>query len=167
MTLETNLQDLATRMGTEAKALRTLINGNQADLSGLTTTTKTSLVAALNELKTAINSASGIDDSSISSGSSWSSQRTTDAINAAIAGIINGAPTAFDTLKELADAFASDQTALAGILQALDKRVSVSTAQGFTAEEKAQGRSNIDAVSTAAIGDPDRDLVAVFNAALV
>lgn len=50
-TLETRLRNLATRMGTEAKALRTLINGNLADLTGLTTAAKNNLVAAINEVR--------------------------------------------------------------------------------------------------------------------
>jgi hypothetical protein len=51
MSLATQVQSLATRIATECKALRTLINGNTADLSALTTTTKTNLVAAINEVK--------------------------------------------------------------------------------------------------------------------
>lgn len=50
MSLATNVLNLATRIATEAKALRTLINGNAADLSSLTTTDKTNLVAAINEV---------------------------------------------------------------------------------------------------------------------
>lgn len=50
-TLETRLRDLATGIGTKVKATMTLINGNVADLSALTTTTKTNLVAALNEVR--------------------------------------------------------------------------------------------------------------------
>lgn len=50
MSLETNLTNFATRVGTEARALRTLINGNTGDLSGLTTTAKANLVAAINEV---------------------------------------------------------------------------------------------------------------------
>jgi len=53
-TLETRLRDLATAIGTQAKALKTLINGNAADLSALTTTAKTNIVAAINELVTSI-----------------------------------------------------------------------------------------------------------------
>lgn len=54
MSLATQITDLATRVATEAKALRTLINGNAADLSALTTTAKTNLVAAINELQSEI-----------------------------------------------------------------------------------------------------------------
>lgn len=51
-TLETRLRDLATAIGTQIKQLRTLINGNLADLSGLATTAKGNLVAAINEVRT-------------------------------------------------------------------------------------------------------------------
>lgn len=51
MSLSTNIVNLATRVATEVKSIRTLINGNAADLSSLTTTAKGNLVASLNELK--------------------------------------------------------------------------------------------------------------------
>jgi hypothetical protein len=50
MSLVTQLQTLTTRIATEAKSLRTLINGNAADLSSLNTVAKTNLVAAINEV---------------------------------------------------------------------------------------------------------------------
>ena len=51
MPLVTNLQSLTTRIGTEFKALRTMITGTgTGTLSGLTTTDKTSVVSALNEI---------------------------------------------------------------------------------------------------------------------
>jgi hypothetical protein len=53
MSLSSNVTNLATRVATEAKALRTLINGNLANLDSLTTTDKTNLVAAINEIKSA------------------------------------------------------------------------------------------------------------------
>tara|TARA_R110000822_G_scaffold86391_5_gene201426 strand:- start:44 stop:745 length:702 start_codon:yes stop_codon:yes gene_type:complete len=51
MSLVTNITDLTTRIATETKSIRTLLNGNAADLTSLTTTAKTNLVAALNEVK--------------------------------------------------------------------------------------------------------------------
>lgn len=51
MSLVTNVTNLATRIATEVKALRTLINGNASDLTALTTTAKNNLVASLNEIK--------------------------------------------------------------------------------------------------------------------
>lgn len=58
MSFDVNIQNLTTRMASEMKALRTLINGNAADLSGLTTVAKSNLVAAINELDAAIDSLS-------------------------------------------------------------------------------------------------------------
>lgn len=55
MSLATQIQDLATRISTEIKSLRTLINGNVADLSGLNTTDKTTLVNAINEAFAAVS----------------------------------------------------------------------------------------------------------------
>jgi hypothetical protein len=52
MSLATNLQSLATRIATEVKSLRVLINNNVADLTALTTTVKTNLVSAINEVVT-------------------------------------------------------------------------------------------------------------------
>ena len=62
MSLQTNLQDLATRIATECKALRTLMNGNAVDLSALNTTAKVNLVASINEVLAA---AGGVTDLSI------------------------------------------------------------------------------------------------------
>lgn len=57
MSLATNLSDAFTRVATETKSLRTLINGNAGDLASLTTTAKNNLVAAINELDAALGSA--------------------------------------------------------------------------------------------------------------
>lgn len=52
MSLQTRLSDLATAIGTDIKLLRTYITGSSTgDLTGLTTTAKTSLIAAINEVK--------------------------------------------------------------------------------------------------------------------
>jgi hypothetical protein len=56
MSLLTELSSLATRVATECKTIYGKIAGNSSgDLSGLTTTTKTSLLAAVNELVTSIS----------------------------------------------------------------------------------------------------------------
>jgi hypothetical protein len=61
MSLKTRIEDLATRIGTEFKTVKNKISGNNSgDLSGLTTTAKTSLLAAINEL---VSSVSGKQDS--------------------------------------------------------------------------------------------------------
>ncbi len=51
MSLATRISDLAVRVATEFKTVKTKLSGNNSgDLSGLTTTAKTSLLAAVNEL---------------------------------------------------------------------------------------------------------------------
>jgi len=55
MSLVTNLSNAFTRVATENKTLRTLLNGNSADNAALTTTAKANLVAAINELDAAID----------------------------------------------------------------------------------------------------------------
>lgn len=54
MTLQTRLTDFITAIGTDIKLLRTYITGSSTgDLSGLTTTSKTSIISAINEVKSA------------------------------------------------------------------------------------------------------------------
>jgi hypothetical protein len=171
-TLETRLRDLATRIGTESKALRTLLNGNAADLAALTTAAKTSLVAALNELQAEISAivpGAAIDDASTVANKTWSSTKINDAITAAINVLTTGAPVALNTLDELSAALGDDANFAATITAALGNRVRVDTAaQGLTAQQKTNARTNIGAdVTSAETGNTDADLVAAFNAALV
>lgn len=116
MSLSTNVQNLATRVGTEIKSVRVLVNGNVADLTGLTTTAKTDLVAAINEVnarsKQAVTAAGAtINDTTPSSSTTYSSQKVDSQVQAAIAGLVGGAPAALDTLKELSDALSTKSDA--------------------------------------------------------
>lgn len=115
MSLSTNVSNLATRVATEVKAVRTLVNGNAADLSALTTTAKTNLVLAVNELKAALDNidVTGqvqalIDDVTVSTTKVWSSSKTKSEIDAAVASLVDGAPALLDTLNELAAALGDD-----------------------------------------------------------
>lgn len=165
-TLITRVQELADRIAVEFHAHKLLINNNATDLSGLTTTTKTDLVSALNELKLTISSV--IDDNSTgtSTDSTWSSHKINDEITGAINAIINGAPAALDTLKELADALGDDSNFSATIVAALDNRVRVDASQTFSGSQQLQARTNIGAVASADIGTPDTDFVPGFEANL-
>jgi hypothetical protein len=71
------------------------------------------------------------------------------AVDAKIAALVNGAPTTFDTLKEIADYIASDQTGAAAVTAALAERLRVDVAQGLTAPKQAQARANIALTDTA------------------
>ena len=80
MSLATNVANLATRAATELKAVRTLVNGNAADLSSLTTTAKGNLVAAINEIKAAADAAAqsggaAINDAATATLTTWSSSK--------------------------------------------------------------------------------------------
>ena len=154
MSLSINLQNLATRVASETKALRTLVNGNTADLSSLTTTTKTSLVAAVNELQSAIDaiaSAEGgatIDDEATAGTTVWSSAKVAAQISAAVATLVDTAPGALDTLNELAAALGDDPSFATTINTALTNRVRTDTAtQGLDATSQTNARTNIGAAS--------------------
>ncbi|UQN05440.1 hypothetical protein [Deinococcus sp. QL22] len=162
MSLEIKLRDLLTRLGTEFKSVRAT-TGNLADL---TTAQKTSLVAAINELNALLASSSSINDAAPGTTTSYSSSKTDQQIQAAITALVDGADPALNTLKELAQALAADQSGIAALVTALEKRVRFDAAQVLTAPEQAQARTNMGAASAAAIGDTERNLVADFEAAL-
>lgn len=158
MSLATNITDLATRVATEIKAVRTLVNGNQAGLSALTTTNKGNLVSAINELQAAVQAASqsggaAINDTSPSTASVYSSTKTQAQIDAAVAALVTGAPGLLDTLDELANALGDDPNFATTTATALGNRVRVDAAQALTGTQQTQARTNIGAgVSNLAIG---------------
>jgi hypothetical protein len=172
-TLVTRLTDLATRVATECKSIRTMVNGNVADLAGLTTTSKTSLVSALNELKAGldyavVNAGVQIDDTStIATNKTYSVAKIVALVNSAVNTVTNGAPTALDTLDELAAALGDDANFAATITTALGNRIRVDAAQTFTAAQKLQARQNIDAYGSVEIGNPDSNFVTSFNSGLI
>jgi len=162
MSLETQLTALATRAGQESKALRTLINNNVANLSGLNTTAKTSLVAAVNEVLAAVSGAGAtINDSTTSGSSVWSSSKTETEIAAAVNAVIDGAPGAIDTLNELAAAIGDDANFAATVTTALSNRLRFDAAQTLSGPQQLQACTNIG------VGDPEADFEAAFEAALV
>lgn len=175
MSLATNVTDLATRIATETKSLRTLINGNAGDLSSLTTTAKSNLVVALNELKSALDSTAAINDSATGTTSTWSSSKINTQITNAISAVINSAPTALDTLDELAAALGDDANFASTVTTALGNRVRTDTAsQGLNGTQQSNARTNIGAASasdlstlTTNVGSTSTDFVATFNAGLV
>ncbi len=171
MTLEQRLIALAQAMGADVKALLQA----QGSLSALSTTAKNNLVAAINELKTAVDAAAGggvsIDDGAGdgATGVTWSADKIFDAIAAAKTAVKNdltaGAAAALDTLSELAAALNNDPAFAATIAAEIANRVRYDAAQTLTAPQQTQARANIGAQSAAAIGDPDHDIVADYNAA--
>ena len=120
MSLATNITNAMTRVATEAKALRTLINGNTTNLSALTTANKANLVAAINEVAAAVGGAgASINDSVTGTTTVWSSTKTTTQINAAVSALVAAAPGLLDTLDELAAALGDDPNFATTITTAL------------------------------------------------
>jgi len=175
MTIEARLVALAQAVGADVKALR-LANG---DLTSLTTTTKTSLVAAVNELVTLIASGggAGIDDDASEGGAvTWSVDKITTTIAAAKTALknelVDGSAAALDTLAELAAALGNDPSFATTIATGLANRVRFDEAQGLNAAQKTQARDNIGAAAAAdlttlqnGIGNYDHDFLADYNTA--
>lgn len=145
MPFTTNIQNLATRIGTEFKAIRTLISGSgTGGVSGLATTAQ-NLVAAINEVKDTADAAAGggVDLATVQA---EAQSAATTAVNA----LIDGAPAALDTLNELAAAM-DDNASYAA---------SVTTALGTKA-------NSADVYTRAELGDPTTNYVTTFEAALL
>lgn len=177
MSLETRIIALAQAMGTDVKALIAA----QGSLSSLTTTTKTSLVAAINELRSLIGGAGAQINDSAGDGdttATWSADKIFDSIAAAKLAlkneILNGAGAALDTLSELAAALDNDPNFAATIATEVANRVRYDAAQTLTSPQQAQARSNIGAAAasdvaalTTGLGGYDRDYAADYSAAKV
>lgn len=167
-TLEQRVVAFAQAVGADVK----LLTGKLGDLTTLNTTHKNTLVGAINELLAAIGSAgASIDDSAGdgNTGVTWSANKIFDTIEAAKLAVKNeltdGAGAALDTLAELAAAINNDPSFATTLATQLSNRVRFDAAQSLTAAQKAQACSNIGAAELAAIGNPDRDLAAVYIAA--
>lgn len=184
MSLQTRLGDLATAIATDVKQLRTFISGSSSgNLTGLTTTDKTSLVSAINEVKAgssgappdASDTVKGVIEiatlAEVATGTDTVRAVTPEGVRqerAAVKAEILGAgvPAALDTLDELAAALGDNANYAASVTTALANRVRVDTAaQGLTTTEKGNARTNIDVYSTTELGNPETDLVAAYNTA--
>lgn len=183
MSLQTRISDLITAIGTDYKQLRTWISGSASgDLTGLTTADKSSLVAAINEvdggtasvpdasetvkgileLATLPEVAAGVDALRAVTPAGVRQERI--ALKDEILGV--GVPAALDTLDELAAALGDDANFGSTITTALSNRLRIDTAaQGLTATQQGNGRTNLDVYSKGELGNPDTDLVALYTTA--
>jgi hypothetical protein len=167
-TLQQNLEQFADAVAEECKALRTLLNNNDDDLGGLATIDKSNLVSAVNELKTRLDAVITINDATTNTGSTWSSHKINAEILAALNGVLNGAPSALDTLQELADALGNDADFAATMTDQLNRRVRWDVAsQNLTESQQNNARINIGAVASNAVGNTNFDFVALFNQGLL
>lgn len=156
MSLEAQITSLVTAIGTDIKALKAA----DGDLTSLTTTAKSSLVAALNELKASIGGAGvSINDTTPSGTTTYSSTKINTAISAAVTALVASAPGTLDTLNELAAALGNDPSYATTIATALTNRIRFDAAQTLTAPQQAQACANIG------VGDPAHNFVADYTAA--
>lgn len=177
MSLETRIIALAQAIGADVKSLTT----KQGDLTSLTTTHKSTLVGAINELFTALSSAgvkisdtAGNGDTTVT----WSADKIFDTIEAAKAAVknelVNGAAAALDTLNELAAALGNDPSFATTIAGEIANRVRFDAAQTLTGVQQAQARTNIGAAAaadlttlTTGLGNYNRDFAADYAMAKV
>jgi len=143
MSLETRVDALATAIATDVKTLL----AQDGDLTALTTTAKTSLVAAINELAGIANAAAGINDGATASGSTWSSSKISTELANASAALVDSSPDLLNTLNELAAALEDNPDVIASLRTLIT--------------------NNATAISTLAtnVGDTDKDFVATYTAA--
>lgn len=165
MSLQTRLAELITAIGTDINALLT----TRGTMASLTTTDKTNLVAALNEVKVIADSAAGggaaINDAVTATDTTWSSSKISDSIGAAITALVDGAPDLLNTLKELADELSDQDSVAAALTTAVANRVRFDAAQSLDAPQKVQGNANLGSLSLLQAGDPETDLAALYATA--
>ena len=154
--LTQSINDGFAQLTTLLKQVNNTLKGNQGDLTKLSTADKTSLVNALNELKTTIDNKTSINDSQNTTVNTWSATKISNEITTAITNLINGADASSDTLKELADK-------IAALAQADNGLVSANQLQAFNEQQKLQACSNIGVYSKAEIGDINTNFVTTIN----
>ena len=161
MSLATRIESLVIRVAQEFNDVR----AKAGNLANLSTTDKSSLVAAINELQAAVAS-NVIDDGQVATTSTYSSSKIVSLLDALKAEILGGADAAYDTLVEIQQLLQNGTSGLDALLAAVNNRVRFDAAQTLSTPEQAQARSNIGAVGASDVGDTDTDFVAVFEGAL-
>ena len=163
MSLATRIESLVIRVAQEFNDVR----AKAGNLANLTTTDKSNLVAAINELQAAVAASSAIDDAQISTSTTYSSSKIVTLLDALKTEILGGADDAYDTLLEIQQLLQNGTSGLDALLAAVNNRVRFDAAQSLTVAEQLQARSNIGAVAASDVGNTDTDFVAVFVGALV
>ena len=163
MSLTTRIESLVIRVAQEFNDVR----AKAGNLANLTTTDKSNLVAAINELQAAVMSSAVIDDAHIAATTTYSSNKIVSLLDALKTEILGGADAAYDTLVEIQQLLQNGTSGLDALLAAVNNRVRFDAAQSLTVAEQLQARSNIGAVAATDVGNTDTDFVAVFVGALV
>ena len=163
MSLATRIESMVIRVAQEFNDVR----AKAGNLANLTTTDKSNLVAAINELQAAVVSSAVIDDAQIAATTTYSSTKIVSLLDALKADILGGADAAYDTLVEIQQLLQNGTSGLDALLAAVNNRVRFDDVQSLTVAEQLQARSNIGAVAASDVGNTDTDFVAMFEGALV
>jgi hypothetical protein len=157
MTLQERLALVVQAIKAKTNSIQTMIGGgNNSNVSGLQTTA-TNLVGAINEVRTTANSAlanSGatINDTTPSGATTYSGNKIDSEITAARAAvkaeILGGAGPTVDTLIEIANLLSTNTSTDAALAAVVANKANSS-----------------DVYTQAQLGNPDTDLVAIWNAA--
>lgn len=149
MSLDLKALELATQVGQDIRFLRLAIG----DKTSLQTISKDSLVFALNELKATLTNIellqaeinASIDDDAGASviDKIWSADKIISAIERTRTEIVDGAPGAFDTLKEIADYLEINNQSINDLLVGLSKTVRFDAVQNLVDTEQQQACDNI------------------------
>lgn len=161
MSLESRIISLAQAIGADVKALR----AERGNLASLSTTAKSNLVDAINEIYSIVGNGATINDSAGNGNTTvtWSADKIYDSIEAAKVAvqdsILGGASAAYDTLLELEQLATSNSSTAAALATAVNNRVRYDAAQTLTTEQQLQACTNIG------IGNPESDFSATYSAA--
>lgn len=161
MSLESRIISLAQAIGADVKALR----AERGNLASLSTTAKSNLVDAINEIYSIVGNGATINDSAGNGNTTvtWSADKIYDSIEAAKVAvqdsILGGASAAYDTLLELEQLATSNSSTATALATAINNRVRYDAAQTLTTEQQLQACTNIG------IGNPESDFSATYSAA--
>ena len=130
--------------------LKTDVGTKLGDLTTLTTTDKTSVVRAMNELKASIGAVNtGTNESAVN-----------QLIDNKINDLVDNAPEALNTLKEIADKLQADESTATALASTVSKKVAFDSPQSLSTEQQKQAQENIG------LGDlSSADLVTVYTTA--
>lgn len=168
MSQQENIKAGFQRIVTELNASKS----TRGDLTALSTTDKTNIVAAINEVLAAAEQAANSGGASIndlsnnSTTETWSITKIASEISDKIAEVVGAAPEALNTLAEFADALNDNDSEIASITTALANRLRFDAAQSLTTAQQQQARDNINIYSKDEIGNVDFDFVADIESTL-
>ena len=138
MSLATRIESLVIRVAQEFNDVR----AKAGNLANLTTTDKSNLVAAINELKGRRGVVGGDRRCAVAATTTYSSNKIVSLLDALKTEILGGADAAYDTLVEIQQLLQNGTSGLDALLAAVNNRVRFDAAQSLTVAEQLQARKH-------------------------